>query len=40
MYDDLQGKSIVITGAGAGIGRATPIAFGRAVDGVKVYGAV
>ena len=30
MYDDLQGKSVVITGAGAGIGRATALAFGRA----------
>ena len=30
MYDDLQGKSIVITGAGAGIGRTTALAFGRA----------
>jgi NAD(P)-dependent dehydrogenase (short-subunit alcohol dehydrogenase family) len=30
MYDDLQGKAIVITGAGAGIGHATALAFGRA----------
>jgi NAD(P)-dependent dehydrogenase (short-subunit alcohol dehydrogenase family) len=30
MYNDLQGKSIVITSAGAGIGRATALAFGRA----------
>jgi NAD(P)-dependent dehydrogenase (short-subunit alcohol dehydrogenase family) len=30
MYDDLQGKSIVITGAGAGISRAMALAFGRA----------
>ena len=29
MYDDLRGKSIVITGAGAGIGRSTALAFGR-----------
>lgn len=37
MYDDLQGKSIVITGAGAGIGRATALAFGRA--GARVMAA-
>jgi len=36
MYDDLQGKSIVITGAGAGIGRATALAFGRAGARVMV----
>src|SRR5262245_58056531 len=37
MYDDLQGKSIVITGAGAGIGRAAALAFGRA--GARVMAA-
>jgi len=37
MYDDLQGKSVVITGAGAGIGRATALAFGRA--GARVMAA-
>src|SRR5215813_596485 len=36
MYDDLQGKSIVITGAGAGIGRATALAFGQAGARVMV----
>jgi NAD(P)-dependent dehydrogenase (short-subunit alcohol dehydrogenase family) len=36
MYDDLQGKSIVITGAGTGIGRATALAFGRAGARVMV----
>src|SRR5262245_3368310 len=37
MYDDLQGKSVVITGAGAGIGRATALAFGR--TGARVMAA-
>src|SRR5262245_41504912 len=37
MYDDLQGKSVVITGAGAGIGRATALAFGQA--GARVIAA-
>src|SRR5918911_873871 len=37
MYDDLQSKSIVITGAGAGIGRAAAMAFGRA--GARVMAA-